>query len=195
MTWTTNIPAPTDILSVSQGDLQGNNNANQTAFGIDHVTFTLADAGQHNKVTFNANNVPTPPVAPPVLFTNTVAPITTPELFFYSGTQAQSGDQYVLGSLASNKGSVLLMGGIILKWFNGNLTTPTQEFDFAAGPGVVVGLNNFPNGVQGACVTSTSPGGTLTVVGYNALDATKIVVQRNPGTGGSTNVFVVVIGY
>lgn len=198
MTWTTNIPAPTDILSVSQGDLQNNNNANETAFGIDHVAFTLANAGRHNKVTFNANNVPTPPVSPPQLFTNDVTTglVTLPELFFYSGTQAQSADQYVLNLLTdpSPRGSIMLFGGIIIKWFSANLTTPTKQYDFASAGTNPQSLNDFPNSAQGALVTSQTPGGTLTVVGYNSLSKTSIVLQRNPGAGGSTNMFVVVIG-
>lgn len=62
MSFTANVPAPTDKLSQSQKDILNNFTAINTYFGTDHVNFTSSsNIGQHNQITF----LGTFPGAPP----------------------------------------------------------------------------------------------------------------------------------
>jgi hypothetical protein len=188
------VPASGDNPSVDQPNMLTNTTSVNAWVAQDHYGFNTAGptnnfGGLHQQVTFAANNVPTPPTSPPVLFTNTVGSI--PQLFFYSGSAAQSSNQYVLGSLGSGKGSILLFGGIIVKWFSANINASSLAVNFATG----LSLNAFPNSVQGALVTTqsfTSGGGYA--VGYNTLSTSSITLQKSPGDTNTTNVFVVIIG-
>jgi hypothetical protein len=53
MAYNPNIPQPSDLLSVSQGDLLNNNTVSNTIFGVDHYAFSdvSGNAGKHNQVT------------------------------------------------------------------------------------------------------------------------------------------------
>lgn len=106
----TNIPAAPNDPSVDQPDMLTNNQSTNLLLAVDHISFNTAGGGQHKQVTFNGNNVPTPPVTPPVLFTNTVAGL--PQLFFYSGDATHSSSQYVNNA----QGSTFVLGGMIMKW-------------------------------------------------------------------------------
>ena len=106
----TNVPAAGHDPSIDQPDMLTNNQAINNLIAVDHITFNATGGGQHLQVTFNGNNVPTPPVAPPILFTNTVAGL--PQLFFYSGDATHSSTQYS----AVTTGSTFVLGGIIMKW-------------------------------------------------------------------------------
>jgi hypothetical protein len=158
MTFNPNIPQPNDLISASQAQIQTNFSQADTAFGIDHTPFsTLANQGQHKKVTFSGNNVPAVfPVNPPVLFTDTITGANR-GLFFYSGSAAQSSTQYVL----SGNGSVLLMGGIIMKW--GTFTTNATSM-------VVPFASAFPNNKFSVVVSATSG---------NANDVISVQVDGN----------------
>lgn len=113
----TNIPAAPNNPSVDQPDMLTNNQSTNNLLAVDHISFNTAGGGQHKQVTFNGNNVPTPPVNPPVLFTNTVAGL--PQLFFYSGDATHSSSQYV----NNTQGSTFVLGGFIMKWgFLGPIT-------------------------------------------------------------------------
>jgi hypothetical protein len=120
----TSIPAATSNPADDQPIIQTNFLSTSQLLAVDHVTFNNSTGGQHEQVTFNANNVPSPPVSPPVLFTNTVAGL--PQLFFYSGDAAHSSNQYV----ASANGSTLLLGGIILKWGSASISSPSSVVSF-----------------------------------------------------------------
>lgn len=134
MTWPYNpsIPNPPNDPADDVSGMQTNASSIASLIAIDHVPFNVAGGGQHEQVTFNANNVPTPPVSPPVLFTNTVAGL--PQLFFYSGDAAHSSNQYV----ASGNGSTMLLGGIILKWGAATITSGNSSVN-------VTFASAFPN--------------------------------------------------
>ena len=105
------VPATNNNPSNDQPDMLINTQSIESLIGENHVTFDLANGGQHTSIQFNqdASYVPVPPVSPPELFTNTVNGL--PQLFYYSGSSAQSSDQY---DDAANL-STFLFGGIILK--------------------------------------------------------------------------------
>lgn len=125
-TFNTGIPASGNDPSVDQPDMLNNNVSTNGILGTDHVTFNTqgpigpphGSGGQHLQVSFNGNNVPAVPTTVPTLFVNTqdgagnTLPGSVQELFFYSGTATQSQNQYV----SASNGSVMLMGGLILKW-------------------------------------------------------------------------------
>jgi len=168
------VPATNDNPSADQPDMLVNNQSTLGILGTDHITFNLNNGGQHKAITFNqdASYVPVAfPVNPPQLFTNTVdgagnaLPGGVPELFYYSGSNVQSQNQYV----SRPTGSVLLPGGIIMKWGQANNISDGAAFTFVPA---------FPNNVFSLQVsggTSSSPQptinfsqGTLSVTGFTA---------------------------
>lgn len=135
------IPATNDDPADDQPLMQANFSSINTLINVDHVGFSNAQYGQHNQVTFAANNVPTTPTTPPVLFTNTVGG--APQLFFYSGSTF---NQYT----SAANGSTYLLGGTIIKW---------------GGTGVISGSGNvitfataFPNNCFMVTLTLVDPG-------------------------------------
>lgn len=125
-TFNSNIPAASNNPSSDQPLMLTNNQSTEGIIGIDHVTFNTLGGGQHLQVTFNGNNVPIPPVVPPILFTNTIAGL--PQLFFYSGDATHSSSQYV----NATQGSTFLLGGIILKWgLKAGLVVDNQTITFS----------------------------------------------------------------
>lgn len=139
----TTIPAANNDPADDQPLMQANFANINSYVQVDHINPAATGAGQHKQVTFNSNNVPTPPTSPPILFTNIQdgagnalpGSPAVPELFFYSGPSAGvSQNQYV----STQNGSVLLMGGIIMKW--GVYTVPLP-----GGTQVVPFPVSFPN--------------------------------------------------
>lgn len=95
-------------------DMTINTNSADSIWTIDHYGFNNNNGGLHQKITFPLNitlPVPIEGQFVPVVFTQNDA-FTVPQLFFYTGTPAQSADQYSAGT----NGSTMLFGGIILKW-------------------------------------------------------------------------------
>lgn len=133
------VPATNDNPSDDQPDMLVNNQSTNDIIGTDHITFNMNNGGQHKAITFNQDASYAPvsfPVSPPQLFTS-IGAGGIPQLVYYSGTAAQSSNQY---TLAPN-GSTFLMAGFIIKW--GVATVPaglTGPITFAS-----LGLANFPN--------------------------------------------------
>jgi len=124
----TTIPAAKNTPAQDQPKMQ-TNFANIAGFlAVNHTAPGTDDtAGTHTLVEFPVNVVPSAVSGnyTPVLFTNNQdgnqpTPNTLPgnELFFFSGSVAESLQQYIVGS----NGSSMIFGGLILKW--GNLTIP-----------------------------------------------------------------------
>jgi len=114
LTYDPNIPAPTDRLSVSQGQMQQNFSALDTVFGENHIPFsTPTDAGEHTKITINEPLGADPGAtgAKAQVYTKTV--LGNSELFFQNSTNIQ---QLTGTSNASPEGSSTLLGGAIIKW-------------------------------------------------------------------------------
>lgn len=174
-TYNTGVPAAPNNPSNDQPQMLINTQAINAILGVDHVTFNNAAGGEHKQVTFEANNIPTPPVTPPVLFTNTVAGLA--QLFFYSGDAAHSSSQYVTGS----NGSVVLLGGLIMKWAVVS-TGSVQNL-------TTLGVANFPNNAFGG-VSSGIIGSFFN--GNSAVRLTTSTVQV--GQDGSSSSFVIMLG-
>jgi hypothetical protein len=174
-----NIPFATHNPSVDQPNMETNNNSIATYVAVDHVGFNTTGSGQHNQVTFNANNIPAVPTAPPVLFTNTVGSL--PQLFFYSGSAANGQNQYLA---APNQGSTFLLGGMIVKWGIANTNNPAVTTTFNQA---------FPNACFIVLLTNLSAAytGSFAVTGFTAANFS---AQRLSGTG-ITGAYFLALGY
>lgn len=173
--WTFNsgIPAANNDPSVDQPGMLNNNISTIGILGTDHVTFNSngpvgppnGGGGQHLQISFNGNNVPSVPPNLPTLFVNIQdgagnnLPGSLPELFYYSGSAAHSNNQYV----STANGSVLLMGGIILKW--GVATLPGTGFNQSVSFPV-----SFPNNCFSVTAISTAASNGVTVAACAAMN-------------------------
>ena len=153
--YSSQIPNPANDPADDVETMQSNAGAISTIIAVDHVGFNVSGGGQHNTVTFNANNVPTLPATPPVLFTNgqdgagNNLPGTLAQLFFYSGNATQSKNQY---NVTGSNGSVLLPMGIILKWGSDS---------FSGSAGITVNFTNaFPNNCFNVQISLLNSGST-----------------------------------
>lgn len=144
-------PAANDKPANDQPIMQQNFASLKTLIDVDHVDFDSKYYGEHNQVTFGSDNVPSLPTpndasgnAQGILFTNTTSGSSkVNQLFYYAGTASQSANQYVI----SGTGSVMLFGGIIIKWGVVTVTTNPQTISFSPA---------FPNNCFSVVVTPTS---------------------------------------
>lgn len=188
------IPNAPNNPSTDQPNMKTNNDNIPTYVAIDHVAFNTAGSGQHNQVTFNANNVAAVPAAPPVLFTNTVAGL--PQLFFYSGDAAHSSNQYLISGTGGtgSGGSTFVLGGLIFKWgivaAIDNNTISFSTLSGAAFPnnclGVQLTLYTASASAANAFLLSVSP--TPTASGFTPRIRTAV------GTTGSATICYLAIG-
>lgn len=172
-----NIPATNNDPADDQPLIRINFSNINSYLNIDHINPAAVGAGTHKQVTFYSNNVPTPPVSPPVLFTDTVAGL--PQLKFYSGDSSHSSSQYV----ASTSGSTFLLGGIILKWgTTANLAS-----------GSVVGFPSaFPNNCYVVTAVQNSASPTPTLISVANLTTTGF--QFYFAGGGTRTIYYVAVG-
>ena len=156
---------------------------------IEHVPFNQTVSGYHNQVTFAANNVPSSfPITPPVLFTNFVGGGSLPQLFYYSGTAAQSANQYSTLSMAATFVSTFLFGGVILKCESAAVGSGPTIITYASGA--------FPNNtiqviVSDAGLRSGNPNTRYTVGSFSSASFT---ITPPTGSSGGTCAFIA-IGY
>lgn len=182
------IPNPPNDPADDVATMQSNAGAISTIIAVDHVGFNVSGGGQHNQVTFNANNVPVPTVNPPVLFTNnqdgagTSLPGSLSQLFFYSGDAAHSKNQY---NITGSNGSVLLPMGMILKW-------GSQSFSGSQNPSVTF-TNAFPNNCFGVQLTLLNANGTVPAA-WRLSTVTASGWTGNVQATGSTTMYWLAIG-
>lgn len=184
MTFTPNIPQSGQSLGQTRDAIRNNFSNYNTVVSVDHVAPNAAGQGEHQQVTFNAVHVPAAgTTTPPILFTNiqdgagNALPGSLAQLFYYTGLDAKSRDQYV----SQAAGSCLLFGGIILKWGTGALTAAQTTFPVA-----------FPNNCF--CVTITGSS-TLYTGGFvsTSLSAAGFTASRTSGSG-NTGFYYIAIG-
>lgn len=182
------IPNPPNDPASDVSTMQTNAASIGSIISVDHVGFNTAGGGQHNQVTFNANNVPIPPVSPPILFTNTVQSL--PQLFFYSGSAVRSSNQYYNSVATGNavQGSALLLGGVIIKW--GTYTIPGGNF------ALPITFNTaFPNSIFSVTVTCTAFGTNNDILCTAVSPATTgFSGQRIGSPGGGANYSFIAVG-
>lgn len=182
------IPATNNKPSNDQAPMQQNFASIQTLIDVDHKDFQVAEYGTHKQVTMLTNNVPPLILGAfqPTIFTNP-GPSGTNQMFFYSGTPAQSSTQYVAGT----NGSTVLMGGIIMKWFKAATTALNTTFNFSGGGGL--GIADFPTAVYIAQVSVMS-NAVAPVVVVSALSQSSITISLNSGAAIGVTVYVMILG-
>lgn len=178
--YNTGVPATNNSPSVDQPEMQINTASINSILAVDHVSFNTAGGGRHNQVTFNANNPPSLPAAFLTLFANNQdgngnnLPNGLSQLFAYTGTAAQSQLQYTLNSGSNAYGSVMLMGGLILKF---GLVTGIST------SGTTVSFGQaFPNTCFGAVATQQTSGTAGSIIGATA-STTQIRLVASAGSG------------
>ena len=156
-----NIPAATDQLSFSQGQIQTNFGALQLWLDVNHVDYTNATlGGMHNRV-----DLPTQGAAPVVLatiagvitlYSQTSAYTSQPEICVKkqnSGVHYEfTSSNYGSGS-ATNPGWVIMPAGIMHKWCNGT-------FDGAGQLTMILNSAGQPTFVAGYIGLATARTGT-----------------------------------
>lgn len=172
-------PAANDKPSNDQAPMQTNFASIKQLIDVDHVDFADGQYGKHKQVAFPFNNVPTFPLAAPTLFTDVVAGLS--QLKFFSGTAAQSANQYVVGT----NGSTFLLGGIIIKWFTTSVTN-SNNVNLSASIG-----SAFPHNGYAGVATSSDPDRPAAI---SALSATNVTVSIASPGNPPVNVFVILIG-
>jgi len=185
----TSIPNANDYPGDDQPGMQTNFANINSYLSIDHVQAGLSGNGFHKEVTFNSNNVPAVfPVTPPVLFTNNqdgagnALPGSLSELFYYTGTATDSKNQYV----STSNGSVLLFGGIIMKWGTANLpgTGFNQPVTFPVA---------FPNNCFLAVAIATNTGtGAVTVNVDTSFSASGFVAIKSSASTSLDIVYIAI---
>lgn len=194
-----NIPAATHNPSVDQPNMETNNNNIATYVAVDHVSFNAGPgdtSGRHLQVSFDSNNVPGLPTPLSgignrigILFTNTVGVGTIDQLFYYTGTATDSANQYFIGA---SGGSVLLLGGIIVKWGTVLNAPDNTPINFATNSGAA-----FPNNCfavfPAILKANTSNPVNVTV---RSFTASNFIVRISFQSGGTTtqDILYVAIG-
>lgn len=191
--YNTGVPAANNNPSIDQSDMLINTASTNSILAVDHVSFNAAGGGRHNQVTFNGNNVPSLPATLLKLFANNQdgngnnLPNGLSQLFAFSGTSAQSQLQYYLNSASNTYGSVLLFGGLILKYgLVSGISTTAVTVNWAAAPATV-----FPTICFGAVACQNTSGTAGSIIGTSVTPSTVRLVA-SAGTGISA--FYIAIG-
>lgn len=171
MSYQAAIPAATDQLSVSQGDLQNNFGALNTYLGVNHVGFNGSDQGKHVFITFPVQTV-NPSVTPG---------FNTAEIGLYNFNYSVTGKNELFVNKISGAGSVQKPITASLLSYN---ATPAQG---------TAGWTYLPSGLLIMWGTTNSVSGTYiqTIpVGANIPVYTQILsVQITPFLSGGTTSF------
>lgn len=181
-----NIPDATHDPADDQGPMQTNFSNINMYLQVDHSDPAATNAGQHEQVTFATNNVPALPTPTfggnniGVLFTNTVAGGTVDQLFYYAGSSGQSSSQYT----AASTGSTFLLGGMILKWGSGAISSSGTTNMFAG---------EFPNACFAVIICSRD-GAFKDQMAVTAKSTSQFTGTRTVGSG-STGIYYIAIGY
>lgn len=157
MTFQSNIPLASDLLSVSQNDIKNNFEAIGTAFPINHVDFNDSGAGKHKYVEMpNQGSDPAGAASEMTLFSKLAGGASQVHYIRDAGSAVQFTGR---DPSAGTSGETFLPGGLLLKW--GQIA--------AAGNGVV---QNFPTAFPNNCysvVVTINIGSTLSNIGINGF--------------------------
>lgn len=194
MAYQSNIPQPTDQISVSQADILNNFIALSTFLNINHVDFASADQGKHKFVSFPVQAVaPVTTGTEVALYSKTSALSGLPELFF---REASSGNEYEFTTFGIGPdGYVRTPAGVLIKWGNAS-ANGAAAITFPVGPTIPVFTS-----VYSAQVSVNTIGGGNTdpdrFVTVNAISTTQLTVfgsARSTTGAAATNFTYLVIG-
>ena len=185
------VPATNNDPSVDQPDMLINAQSIKGIIGQDHIAFGANNGGFHKAINFDNSSsyVPVAAASTAKLFIDP-AVSTAPTLKFFGGDAAHSSSQYVLGAADGANGSVVLMGGIILKWFTKQVTAAHTAITFTD---VTIAVGDFPNYAFAAVITlqKATLGGTNETWGYSALTKTGMTINQPSANIQTVTVFVI----
>jgi len=178
MTYNPSIPQPTDLISVSQGQILTNFTQLNTQFGIDHTAFNPGSGngdGFHKKVTYNVPQSvdPTPAGVASVLYTKSVSGLG--QLFFANSSVVT---RLTGATTTGTSGSTFLPGGIIMKW--GTVTLPGTGFNQPVSWTATGG--NFPTAFF-AVVASSAQSTSVTLSCATAFSTSGFTAIKSSSSG------------
>lgn len=180
------VPAATHNPSSDQPIMLSNNASTQGWAAQDHYGYNTTGptnnfGGLHQQVSFPANNTPSGFTLPTLFTGNDTA--NHPQLFYYATSAAASQNQYLAGA---NQGSVLLMGGIILKW-GANTANDNTTISFTTA---------FPNNCYQVFTTVfRNVTSTTSVIAYvGSISPSSWLLRTNLGAGPLLDVRWLAIG-
>ncbi len=188
LTFDASVPAANDDPSIDQPDMLANNVSTNAWVTQDHYGFNTTGStnnfgGLHQQVSFPATNIPGGYTIPTIYRNNDN--LSHAQFYLATTSAAASTDQYqVTNSGTGTNGSVLLFNGIIIKWFSISATVGSHSYTFAS-----LGLNDFPNNLLNAVVSSQSNGAQAAYL-PGSSDKTKIQINAL----GTNIVSVIAIG-
>lgn len=196
-----NVPLPGQTLSVTRVPINQNFENIDTAFSVDHVGYTLAGQGQHNKISFPVQAaVPFPPVGIVNLYSQLSAFTNQPELVFahQSGSTAPPSARTAEFTSAgwTNPGWARLPSGILIKWNSG--------ISFGGNSSVTIDVNSVPAGspmftaILNIQVSTTDSNASYNnVIGVRSFAFPLVTFSKFGGgnPGGSVTIQYVVIGF
>lgn len=159
MAYTPNIPAGTDNLSTSQGQIQANFNALNSLFGLDHWAWNDAtNPGLHKKISLPIplGADPTSPVSTASnLYTKAVSSVA--QLFFQNATAVYQISPSIVTLGPPGRITVF---GLTICWGTASITSGTNvnytgSFTYSAAPTVVI--SGPVNGSNNVCVLQGAP--------------------------------------
>lgn len=197
-TYLNNIPQPTDLLSVSQGDLLTNFASIESFVDIDHVDFSAGNAGQHAKVTLPVQS-PAPAFAAGSYGLYNATDGLNNQLYLsndFTATQVpiSKGNLPSIGFSGFQVGYTYLPSGFLVKWgplfvIPANATTVINFPVIDAG---AIAIPVFTTACVGAWITNISGGTPSQVLSVQAVSATQITVYNSGAT--ASGIFLA-IGY
>lgn len=140
------LPIPTHDPSVDVGNMATNTDSIAAYVAVDHVGFGVTGLanGTHKQVTFSNVSSPSTPTDPASILYTKNDSASHPQLFFLNNQNAAF-------NVASETGSVVLLGGIILQWGVGSAAPVTGAPNTLAIP--------FPNNFFSVTITVRSVAG------------------------------------
>ena len=181
MSYVPTIPKDTDQPTLSQGQMLTNFGQLNTLFDIDHVTFddaTVADRGEHNKITFNDVLGADPGVVDPKckLYTKNDA-ATKRQLFFQNPDLISQLTNLTVVTVGTNYG-VTTPWGLIINWGStiiagGSADSTLTSFAVA-----------FP--AAGQSMTISQFNSTANRIGVTLFNTSQYRVKRSATTGALT---------
>lgn len=187
MTYDPNIPSGTDLISVSQGQIQQNFQAINTAWNVNHEEFNLANAGKHPFVEFPIQSAdPGGAVSEWTLFSKTNVAGNN-ELFYKRDNEATAYQLSGTNPTRATKGTTFLPGGLLLQWGAEATVADNQVYTFN------VAFTAAPYSISLTGVRSNTQSRSLWV-SSGSVTTSQFAIRTDSGGAALTPVYWMAIG-
>lgn len=178
------VPQSGQTLAQTQPDIRNNFSVINTAFGVNHIDYNVADQGKHKFVTMPVQgSSPTTAAGELALFSRTSTLTSVPELAFRK--QSNGAVVEFTSSSQTANGWTRLPSGILLKWGNGSANGLTNV-TFPAGATIPAFTTIFSIQITTAYVNATdNPNGFVRLNNFVA-PYTQFSVFGSPRTSSGT---------